>query len=227
MPKQVFICHASEDHLVAEEIATALRTRGFKVFLDKDSLEAGDGHDARITAALNKSSVFVFLISPSSVAPNCYTLTELRLAQKKEPNPSKWVLPVIVTEVDQKLPPYLQTVAPLRTQGHLPAEVGNAVARMTKSSGKMVALAAVVLVLGLGIAVFAMTRQTTPTYNPSSYQPTTYTPYYRATARCTRTGVVGTGTGSTERDARVVAIEDCIDRGGIEGCCQVIDVREE
>jgi hypothetical protein len=96
----VFISYASEYRPVAERIALSLRGRGYKVFLDKDDLPAGASYDDKIHQAILSSGAFIFLISPESIADGRYTLTELKFARERWPNPSRSVLPVVVAKTD-------------------------------------------------------------------------------------------------------------------------------
>jgi hypothetical protein len=56
------------------------RGDGYAVFRDRSALPPCESFDARRRAAIEDSDVFIFLISPESVSPGCYTLTELKLA---------------------------------------------------------------------------------------------------------------------------------------------------
>jgi hypothetical protein len=59
-----------------------------------------------------RSKLFIFLISPDSVAKSTYALTELNLAQEKWPNPLGHVLPVMVRATDDgSIPNYLKVEA--------------------------------------------------------------------------------------------------------------------
>jgi hypothetical protein len=42
---------------------------------------------------------------------------------------------------------------------------------------------------------------------------------FAAVAQCSRTQIAGAGTGSTEQQAEGNAVQNCVDRGGIPGCC--------
>jgi hypothetical protein len=120
---KIFLSYASEDRSTAEAIAFSLRDRGHEVFLDRDGLRVGEGFDKSIEQAVNKSNIFIFLISPQSVAEGRYTLTELTFARQKWPSPSGHVLPVRVrtTSLDQ-IPSYLKAVTILEPHGNVAAE---------------------------------------------------------------------------------------------------------
>jgi hypothetical protein len=94
---------------LAEEIKLALVGSRHDVFFDRDSLPSGYDYDLRIRKAVAESDVFVFLISPQSVARGCYALTELRYAREKWPDPRGKVLPVMIEKTDyREIPPYLK-----------------------------------------------------------------------------------------------------------------------
>jgi hypothetical protein len=128
---KIFLSYASEDRPTAEAIAFSLRERGHDVFLDRDGLRVGEGFDKSIEQAVNKSNIFIFLISPDSVAEGRYTLTELTFARQKWPSPSGHVLPVRVraTSLDQ-IPSYLKAVTILEPDGNVAAETSAKVDQM-------------------------------------------------------------------------------------------------
>jgi hypothetical protein len=130
---KIFLCHATEDKPTAESIAFSLRSRGHKVFLDRDDLPTGKSFDQRIQHAVNRSDAFVFLISPVSVAERHYTLTELAFARRKWPDPSGRVLPVMARKTPLKqVPPYLKAVTILDPVGNIAAETSAAVDEMRR-----------------------------------------------------------------------------------------------
>lgn len=132
--RKVFLSYASEQRLLAESVALSLRGRDFEVFLDRDNLGAGGAYDAAIEAAVQSSDAFVFLVSPESVAPGRYTLTELGYARHMWPAAAGRVLPVLAESTAfDTIPAYLKSVTILEPQGSPPAEVGAAVARMLGS----------------------------------------------------------------------------------------------
>jgi hypothetical protein len=132
---KIFLSHASEDKAAAESIAFSLRSRGYKVFLDRDDLPPGTSYDQRIERAVGDSDVFIFLISPDSVAKGRYSLTELTFARRKWKDPNGHVLPVISRETPlAEVPPYLKAVSILEPVGNIPAETGAAVDNMRRAS---------------------------------------------------------------------------------------------
>lgn len=130
----VFISYASEHRAIAERVALSLRGSGFKVFLDKDDLPAGVSYDERIQKAIARCGVFVFLVSPEALGEGRYTLTELKLARAKWPNPSGAILPVMIVPTGMgQLPEYLKAVTVLQPHGDVAAEVNAAIAQMTRT----------------------------------------------------------------------------------------------
>ena len=125
---QIFISYASEQRDKAEPIALALRARGHEVFFDRDDLQHGVEYDQRIETAIKASDLMVFLISPQSVSPGRYTLTELEFARQHWRNPSRRVLPVKIAPTDMTMvPAYLRAVNIIDPKGSPTAETAAAV----------------------------------------------------------------------------------------------------
>jgi hypothetical protein len=136
---RIFLSYASPDKSDAESIAFALRSRRYLVFLDRDDLPAGRSYDEQIERAVEKSQIFIFLVSPNSVAEGGYALTELLFARKKWKNPSGRVLPIMVRKTPlDKVPPYLKAVTILEPTGNIAAETSAAVDDLWKASRKLV-----------------------------------------------------------------------------------------
>jgi hypothetical protein len=132
---RIFISHASEDEAAAEQIHHALRNDGHEVFLSSASLAAGRQFHRSIRAAIRSASVFVFLISPSSLQPRRYTLSELNQARRRWPRADGHVLPVVVEAVPMNdIPSYLRSVTLLEPQGDLAADVAQAVAEIKRET---------------------------------------------------------------------------------------------
>src|SRR5262245_6450422 len=93
-PKSVFLSYAHEQRALVEPVVMALRIRDYDVFFDRSQLKAGTEYDASIEQAIRGCDLFVFFISPDSVASGKYALTELGVAKQCWPNPSGRVLPV-------------------------------------------------------------------------------------------------------------------------------------
>ncbi len=152
---KVFISYASEERPTADELAVRLRTEGHTVFLDKDNLPEGEGYDAQIRAAVAACDLYLFLVSPRSVQPGRYTLTELKFAREQFPNPRGRVLPVMLDATPfSDIPPYLSAVTVLQPQGNLVAEtvaeVGAMLQRRARTRWLRIGAATVAAALVLG-----------------------------------------------------------------------------
>ena len=120
----IFISYSSHDAPLAEQLVYRLRGDGHTVFFDRQSLPPGEAYDKRIRDAIEACDRFVFLVSPASIAPGSYALSELTMASQRWPSPVGHVLPVEVSRIDyDTLPPYLGAVTVFRTGGDLVAEL--------------------------------------------------------------------------------------------------------
>jgi hypothetical protein len=130
---RLFLSYAGEHRRTADAITLRLREAGHVVFFDKDDLPAGESYDDRIRGALTDSDGFVFLVSPESVEPGAYTLTEMELARERWPSPSGHVLPVMVSPTPYgAIPEYLKAVTVLEPQGNVVADTAAAVERLAR-----------------------------------------------------------------------------------------------
>jgi formylglycine-generating enzyme required for sulfatase activity len=128
---KIFLSYSSADRASAEAIYLALHAQGHSVFFDRTNLPAGEEYDVRIRSAIEAARLFVFLISPTSLQPGSYALTELGIAQKTWTHPNGRVLPVMLHPVAiEKLPAYLRSVTILQPEGNVPASVADAVYRI-------------------------------------------------------------------------------------------------
>jgi TIR domain/VHL beta domain len=134
---KIFLAYASPDKATAESVAFSLRGRGHKVFLDRDDLPPGGSFDQQIERAIKGCDIFVFLISPDSVAEGRYTLAELAFARKKWLHPDGCVLPIMTRKTPlEQVPPYLKAVTILEPAGNIAAETGAAVDAMFDRSDR-------------------------------------------------------------------------------------------
>ena len=60
---RIFLSYASEDREAAKTIYLALRDQGHKVFFDRTDLPAGDEFHNRIRQAIERSHLFIFLLT--------------------------------------------------------------------------------------------------------------------------------------------------------------------
>lgn len=127
----IFLCYPSAERATADQINLALVGQGHDVFFDRDDLPAGDEYHQRISRAIEQSHVFLFLITPDSLAKGRYTLTELDIALAKWEHPAGHVLPVMVQPTPIKdVPPYLRAVTILEPKGDVAANVARAVSQL-------------------------------------------------------------------------------------------------
>jgi hypothetical protein len=123
---RIFLSYASERRAAAEPIALALRGRGHAVFFDKDDLPGAESYDAQIETAVGESDLMIFLISPESVEPGRYTLTELAFARHRWRSARGRVLPVLIAPTPlERTPAYLTSVQILKPEGNAAAEVAS------------------------------------------------------------------------------------------------------
>lgn len=120
----IFLSYSSAQKATAESICYELQAEGHEVFFDREDLPAAHGYNERIRSAIDACDLFIFLITPDSVAKGKYTLTELKLASRKWPNPSGRVLPVMLAPTPfEDIPPYLKAVTVLTPEGNVTAEI--------------------------------------------------------------------------------------------------------
>lgn len=121
---RVFISYSHDDRKEAESLNAALKAAGFDTFWDSDRLPIGQEFNARISRAIDSADLFVFLASDSSVRPGSYALTELSFAESRWPNPSGFVLPVLLKGFDTgKLPAYIKPITGPVADDNLEARV--------------------------------------------------------------------------------------------------------
>lgn len=127
---RIFLSYPTAEREVAEQIHLALRAQGHVVFFDRADLPAGEEYDVRIRQEIERSRLFIFLITSESLREDSYARAELAIAQKNWPHPAGRVLPVLLRPMDLgRLPPYLRSVTLLEPEGHVPAAVADAVHR--------------------------------------------------------------------------------------------------
>jgi hypothetical protein len=127
---KIFISYSRDDRLTAEALEVGLNQEGHDVFLDKSDLPAGEGFHAPIRDWIGGADCFVFLISPSSVRPESYAMTELGFARKRWPDPSGRVVPVMARPTDMaQIPPYLSAVTFVQG-GNIVAETISSIATL-------------------------------------------------------------------------------------------------
>jgi len=127
----IFISYSSKYRDLCERLQLALDAEGHRCFVDRTELEPGQPFDAELREAIADCDVFIFLVSPESVATGSYALAELNLAQQRWRHPGGRVLPVVVAPTPlNSIPPYLKAVTLLQPKGEIVAETLAAVARI-------------------------------------------------------------------------------------------------
>jgi hypothetical protein len=163
---RLFLSYSSHDRPKAEEIALALEGAGHDVFFDRTDLEGGDDYHGVIRDRVGDSDRFVFLITPASVRPGAYTLSELRLAQERWAHPKGRVLPVMLERTPlADVPAYLRGVTILEPEGNAAAEVAARLAHDPRTRAKWMApLGAGVILGGAALAWMLVSREGEPTW---------------------------------------------------------------
>jgi hypothetical protein len=133
---KIFLSYSAEDRSLVEPISLALRAQGHRVFFDRADLPPGEEYDVRIRRAIEKSKLFIFMLSPTSVEVGSYTLTELGIAQKTRDHPvASYFLSFCRRLVWIRSLPILKAVTLLEPQGNMAAGVADAVHRIARANG--------------------------------------------------------------------------------------------
>lgn len=158
----IFISYSSKHRELCERLQLALDAEGHHCFVDRTELDLGQPFDAELREAIADCDVFIFLVSPESVAPGSYALAELNLAQQRWRHPRGRVLPVVVAPTPMaSIPSYLKAVTLLQPRGEVVAETLAAVSQLGGSRPRPVMLAAAGLAAAavIGGGVFAYVSQ--------------------------------------------------------------------
>lgn len=157
---KIFVSYPSDQRDVAERLRLALEGEGHDVFTDRTELKEGEPFHAALREAIDDADAMIFMVTPRSVAPGSYALSELDLAQRQWRSPGGHVLPVLVEPTPlSAIPAYLRSVTLLQPRGDLVAETVAAVARMRRGWALPVWLGiAAALLLLAGAAAWAWQR---------------------------------------------------------------------
>lgn len=102
-PGSVFLSYASDDRPAAEAIRDALDAAGIDVWFDRDRLMAGDAYENRIRRYIERSSVFIPVLSRSCVTPERrFFRLEWEHAQRvaiMAPESSHYILPIVIDDL--------------------------------------------------------------------------------------------------------------------------------
>ncbi len=156
----IFISYSSKYRELCERLQLALDAEGHHCFVDRTELEPGHPFDAELREAIADCDVFIFLVSPESVATGSYALAELNLAQQRWRHPRGRVLPVVVAPTPMaSIPSYLKAVTLLQPRGEVVAETLAAVSQLGKNQPRSLVLGliglAVIAVIGAGAFAYA------------------------------------------------------------------------
>jgi hypothetical protein len=157
---RIFVSHASEQRRLAEQIVHRLNGDGHRV----EPLRAGEPFDGAIRTAIRRSDLFIFLISPHSVASGRYTHVELAVAEERWNRRVGHVLPVMVAPTAKDdIPPYLLSVTILEPRGEIVAAIGHHVDSLRRlRQRRLVVSSSALLTVGLTASLFVNTRIRTP-----------------------------------------------------------------
>ena len=188
---RIFLSYGSEDREVAREVAAALRASGHRVFFDRTALAPGGEFHSEISRQLRISDAIIFLLSPSTLKPGRYPLSEIELAERRWPNPANRVFPVVVQPVDMTLVPgYLRAVTIITPAGPIPASIIQAIQNLQALHSRRLksrVITAIVIVLFIAAAILVIFDPKPP----SSATETRFEPPYLwglRVDRCTKAG---------------------------------------
>ena len=148
---RIFISYSSKYRDLCDRLQLALEADGrHEVFVDRTQLAPGQPFDTTLRQGIEDCDLFLFLLSPESVAPGSYALAELSLAKARWRHPGGHVLPVKVAPVPKDMiPAYLRAVTILEPQGDVVAETVAAVENVKPPSRRRL----VVALIAAGVAV--------------------------------------------------------------------------
>lgn len=133
---KAFISYPSEHRNIAEKIGVRVQQLvvggdPVQIFFDRQNLNPGDGYDQKISDEMDSSDIMIVLVAEETYDHGSYTINEIDLAQKKWPDPSGRILPVLVSNKNvQNKNPYVESVTYLQTRGNLPAQAAAEAKRM-------------------------------------------------------------------------------------------------
>jgi tetratricopeptide (TPR) repeat protein len=100
---KVFLCHASENKPVVQELFERLKADGFDPWLDSERLLPGMGLDIEIQKAMRASDAVIVCLSAISVDKEGYVQKEIKYAreiQKEKPDDTIFLLPIQIEKCD-------------------------------------------------------------------------------------------------------------------------------
>jgi hypothetical protein len=127
---KIFVSYSRDDQAIADALAVGLSQERHDVFFDRSNLPPGESFHEKIRQEIASTDIFVFLLSPSSIRPESYAMTELNLARKRWPDPSQHVLPVLVRPTELAQAPAYLTSNTVLQGGNIVAEAIGAIAAL-------------------------------------------------------------------------------------------------
>lgn len=101
--RHIFVSYVREDAHMARRLVASLRSFGFSIWLDEDSLKAGDHWKAEIRHAIASGLGFVACFSTNSENKHrSYMREELLLAieeLRRRPHSQSWFIPILLDDV--------------------------------------------------------------------------------------------------------------------------------
>jgi formylglycine-generating enzyme required for sulfatase activity len=124
-PYDVFVAYSRRDARdFSERLANRLKLARLRVFIDGGEVEEGTSFDASIIRAVKSCRIFLFVMSPASVADKSYARSELDWAK----DANRTLLSIHAEHHDGvKPPPALDGVPPISTEGDRIAQAVEAV----------------------------------------------------------------------------------------------------
>lgn len=214
---KVFVSYASEDRRQAEDIAVRLQQEDHEVYFDRSSLQPGEGYDEALRGFIDQADLLIFMISPDSVTRGSYTLTELKFATRRWPNPNGKILPVMAKKTPRDaMPSVLRAIGILEAEGNLSAEVIAEVDRLQtrRQNRRTVSLGAIAATMAvIAVAVVLRTHEPDPP-EPHSLESDP------AGASAEADAPVEVGGSVTRREPRIVKpdVDSCGDLRVLRGC---------
>lgn len=100
---RIFLAHAQEDEAVVSNLYKLLKKKGYKPWLDKEDLLAGQRWQTEIPKAIQNSQVFIACLSQNSVEKHGYVQREFRMALNicaNKPDDSIYLIPVRIEDCE-------------------------------------------------------------------------------------------------------------------------------
>ena len=144
---RIFISYSSKYRELCERLQLALEADGrHEVFVDRSQLTPGQPFDTTLRQGIEGCELFIFLLSPESVALGSYALAELDIAKARWRLPGGHVLPVKVAPTPKEaIPAYLRAVTILEPLGDVVAETVAAVEHVKPPSRRVLWLTLIVV----------------------------------------------------------------------------------